>query len=104
MGFQRSYNGYNSWGAGVVATGAANTPVPLPDIPCQEVVIFRLSADVQINLKNSGQQGTTNFVTLDVSSGTVIPVAGNANEISVWRTDGSASAANVRFVWRKFSR
>ena len=105
MSFQRAYNGYNEWAADIVATAGANTPVPLPDHPCDEVTIIRLSTDVQLNVQNCGQApAPTKFVTLDVSSGTVIGVAGNSNEISVWRTDGSATPATVRFLYRKYRR
>lgn len=103
---QIRYNAYSSWACDLVATLAAgSTFVPLNDQPCDVVtIILNSSGSVKLDIINSCQTDLTKFISIDAPSGFVLPVGGNANEISIRRTDLSATPVTVRYVWGKYRR
>jgi beta-lactamase superfamily II metal-dependent hydrolase len=106
---QIRYNAYSSWRTGIITITAGATFTPLGDFPCDEVVILNPGTGVSLDLIASSwiagaSADTTQFVTLDTPSGTVIPVGGNANEIAVRRTDQASTSTVIRYIWRKFMR
>lgn len=99
------YNGYSSWSTETATTsGTGASFVTLGDFPCDEIVIYNPSSGTPLDIKSSLQSDATKFVTIEAPSGATIPVAGNAQEISVRRTDNSGTPVTVRYIWRKFRR
>jgi hypothetical protein len=102
------YNAYSSWRTAIKTIAAGATFTTLGDFPCDEIVIYNPASGVSLDVISSSwiagtSADTTQFVTIDAPSGAVIPVGGNANEISVRRTDAGAETT-VRYIWRKFMR
>lgn len=105
MGLPTRYNGYQNWSAEITATAASGSGfTALPNIPCDEVVIYNPASGVALDVKNSNETDATKYVTVDAPAGAVIPVSGTAAEIEVRRHDQSATPVTVRFIWRKFRR
>lgn len=107
---QYRYNAYSQWATEIVATSDTGTGfVSLPDIPCDEIVIYNPAAGVSLDIissqrLNENPPTPTKFVTVDAPAGATIPVGGNAAEIAVRRNDQSVTPITVRFIWRKFRR
>ena len=107
MGYNPSsrYHPVSKWGTDVVATAGAGVFVNLNDQQADEVTILVLAAGVGLDIQSAGQVGSnTKYVSVDAPSGITIALTGNALEVLVRRTDGSATPVNVRYIWRKFGR
>jgi hypothetical protein len=100
------YHPTTKWSTAIVVVDGAAEFVTLPDLQCDEVALILPSTGVSLDIIESGKLVTapTEFATIEAPSGLTIPVAGNASEISVRRTDGSATPETLRFIWRKVGR
>ncbi len=102
---QIRYNAYSSWDCDNVETLAAGaTFVPLNAAPCDVVTLLLPSTGVSLYVKNSNTADATKYVQVDAPSGFVIPVGGDASEISIRRADGSATPVTVRYMYGKYRR
>lgn len=102
------YNAYSSWRTAIATVAAGDEWTTLGDLPCDEVVIYNPAAGVALDVIASswiaGNSADENqYVIVDAPAGAVIPVGGNANEISVRRNDAGAETT-IRYIWRKFMR
>lgn len=99
------------WGTDSVQTSATGASfVQLADHDCDEIEIFNPSSTVQIDIITNAspaldQTTLKQFISPAIPGpGTLIPVTGNAKEISVRRTDLSNTRVFIGYIWRKFRR